>query len=60
MLIFKFYSLCLFNEFLKKKFINLHLSMYTDPGVFSCIIWKKKNESDVSQNKGEKLRLEFC
>lgn len=45
MLILKFYSPCLFNEFLKKKFINLHLSMYTDPGVFSCIIWKK-NESD--------------
>lgn len=31
-------------NFKKKKFINLHLSMYryTDPGVFSCIIWKKK------------------
>lgn len=59
MLIFKFYSLCLFNEFLKKKFI-IYIHQYTDPGVFSCIIWKKKNESDVSQNKGEKLRLEFC
>lgn len=41
MLIFKFYSLCLFNEFLKKKFI-IYIHQYTDPGVFSCIIWKKK------------------
>lgn len=49
MLIFKFYSLYLFNEFLKKKFI-IYIHQYTDPGVFSCIIWKKKNESDVSQN----------
>lgn len=41
MLIFKFYSLYLFNEFLKKKFI-IYIHQYTDPGVFSCIIWKKK------------------
>lgn len=58
MLILKFYSPCLFNELLKKKKL-LFTFIKIQTQVSFLASFEKKNESDVSQNKGEKLRLEF-